>query len=288
MGHNPWPGSYDLWHEPPAVTVPPGSRLAEGDIVSASYYHTALIYNYQVTASLTEPAALEIVEGQLASLQRVFGESGAFRGWMFSHDEIRMHGWDQAPRHGDGSPGADLAFNIQSLTRAANSMAPGARVMVWSDMFDPQHNAAQRDAPYYLVNGDWAGSCEGLDPGVIVLNWNHNRAKRRDSADFFAQRGHRQILAGYYDAPPDGFTDRQWLADLEGVEGVSGVLYTQWGSGYDQLEAWAHHVWGDAPWVTPEPPVAPTAQPTVTAMPTGAATPTTLSGSALILPWAGR
>jgi len=295
MGHAPWPGSFDLWHEMPLIGIPDQSRIAEGDVISASYYQTATIYNHQVTASLTEPAALQIVEGQLASLKRVFGDAGAFRGWMFSHDEIRMHGWDESPRHGDGSPGANLAFNIRALTDAAAVTAPGANVMVWSDMFDPQHNAASRDEPYYLVNGDWSGSWEGLDPGVLVLNWNHSPQKRRASARFFAQRGNRQILAGYYDAPPEGFTDRQWLADLEGIKGISGVMYTQWGSGYDQLEAWADHVWGDAPWVTSEPPEtpAPSMTPlprTPTPAPTAPATdsPEPPNRGPLLLPWAER
>jgi hypothetical protein len=92
-----------------------------------------------------------------------------------------------------------------------------------------------------------------VPPEVVIVNWNHNPEKRRASAQFFSDRGHRQMLAGYYDASPSEFGDRQWLADLEGIPGIEGVLYTQWGSGYDNLEVWAEHVWGDAPaarWTT--------------------------------------
>jgi hypothetical protein len=38
-------------------------------------------------------------------------------------------------------------------------------------------------------------------------------------------------------------------------------MYTQWGSGYANLEAWAEHVWGGAPWVTPTPPSGASATP---------------------------
>jgi len=275
-GRTPWPGSFDLWHEPPVITVPPGSALREGDRVLLSYYHTALIYGGQVAASLLEPRSLEIVAGQLASLRREFLASGAFSGWMLSHDEIRVHGWDEAPKAGSGRPGENLAENLRQVRSAAEALDPAAELYVWSDMFDPFHNAADSAAPYYLVNGNWAGSWEGLSPRMGVVNWNSQPDKRRDSAAFFAGRGHKQILAGYYDQQPGRFGDRAWLADLRGIPGIEGVLYAQWGSGYDNLEAWAQHVWGDAPWVlpTPEAPTAelPTAVPTIAGPPTATST----------------
>jgi len=113
-----------------------------------------------------------------------------------------------------------------------------------------------------------------VPPDVTILNWNHGNA-RRASAEFFAERGHRQVLAGYYDADPANFSDRQWLADLAGVPGITGVMYTQWGSGYDNLEAWARHVWGDAVWVTPTPPSAASSTPSASPTPTATRAPAT-------------
>ena len=61
-------------------------------------------------------------------------------------------------------------------------------------MFDPYHNAVE--GPYYLVNGPWTGSWEGLDKDVMVVNWNYG--KRDQSLKFFADRGqqagHRRLL----------------------------------------------------------------------------------------------
>jgi hypothetical protein len=112
-----------------------------------------------------------------------------------------------------------------------------AEVCVWSDMFDPHHNAV---ASYYLVNGSLFGSWTGLDSKVIVLNW--NEGKRRESVPWFAGRGHRQVIAGYYDGRPDGI--RAWLADDGSVRGLEGAMYTTWEPRYDDLEAFAQAAWG--------------------------------------------
>ncbi len=247
MGRAPWSGSYDLWHQPPRIAVLPGSSLREGDLVSVSYFHMATVYGHQVTASLTEPRVFEICRGQLASLEREFSQDGVFNGWLFGHDEIRVHGWDEAPRAGSGSPGENLALNFGTIYAMARAIEPQSVILTWSDMFDPYHNAADTPQPYYLVNGNWSGSWLGVPGDVMIVNWHHH-ANRRSAAEFFASRGHHQILAGYYDTPPGEFADRQWLADLEGLRGIDGVMYTHWSTGYDNLEAWARHVWGDAPW----------------------------------------
>ncbi len=277
-GNVRWPGDYDLWHVAPPIELAPGSRIADGERVRISWHHIPLIHGEQVTVALNEPAVYDIVETQLASTRRAFERSDAFGGWMLGFDEIRVHGWDEAPAPGDGSPGAALAASIGHVHDLARAIDEHAPLWVWSDMFDPFHNAAERETPYYLVDGDWRGSAQGLDPRIGILNWNRG-ASRRDSASFFGERGHRQILAGYYDASPNRFADRAWLAELTGIPGIDGVMYTQWGSGFDRLEAWAEHVWGDATW-EPWPPegaatatVPPAATATATVAVTGTGTP---------------
>jgi hypothetical protein len=53
----------------------------------------------------------------------------------------------------------------------------------------------------------------------------------------FAELGHKQILAGYYDGPVAAITD--WLRDARPISGVVGVMYTTWCSGYGDLEKFA-------------------------------------------------
>ncbi|PYM09803.1 MAG: hypothetical protein DME18_17410, partial [Verrucomicrobia bacterium] len=76
------------------------------------------------------------------------------------------------------------------------------------------------------------GSWEGLDKEVIVVNWNFG--KRNESLKWFADRGHRQLIAGYYDGPVGQL--REWLTAARGVDGVIGVMFTTWQNRYDQIE----------------------------------------------------
>ena len=85
-------------------------------------------------------------------------------------------------------------------------MLAGATAYTWSDMFDPHHNAVKKD--YYLVAGDLGGSWDGLSKDVVIVNWNFD--KRDASLKFFADRGHRQVIAGYYDADPAQV--KKWLS----------------------------------------------------------------------------
>src|SRR5437764_4077821 len=94
------------------------------------------------------------------------------------------------------------------------------------------HNAHN---DYYLVHGDLAGSWEGLDKNVIVVNWNFGKPDQ--SLKFFADRGNRQIIAGYYDGPVEQVKD--WLDSAAKVKGVVGVMYTTWENKYDDLERFA-------------------------------------------------
>ena len=104
-------------------------------------------------------------------------------------------------------------------------------------MFDPHHNA--KDAPYYLVNGSLAGSWTGLDPDVIVVPWNFET--RAESLRFFTSRGHRQLIAGYYDSDPAKIRD--WLAAAVPVrDSVLGVMFTTWRDDYSQLETFGNEL----------------------------------------------
>ena len=113
-------------------------------------------------------------------------------------------------------------------TRASREVAPKATLYVWSDIFDSNHNARDR---YYLVNGTFAGSWEGLPKDVVVVPWYFGQ--RDASLKWFADRGHRQVIAGHYDSRPERVRD--WLASASNVEGVIGVMYTTWRQQYNEL-----------------------------------------------------
>jgi hypothetical protein len=101
-------------------------------------------------------------------------------------------------------------------------------------MFDPSHNA---HADYYLCGSTLGGSWEGLDRSVRIANWNSGHAA--ESLKFFADRGHKQLLAAYYDNPDWQKQLAGWLKTGSGLPGIDGVMYTTWQHNYADLEAFA-------------------------------------------------
>jgi hypothetical protein len=236
LGIVPWPGEYSVWHDAPRMTVPAGSRLAEGQRVRLSYYHTEIIGDGQVPACMGEPKLTDILRWEAEQVATHCQPDG----YLMSHDEIRIAGWDPSclGETGDRRPGDLLAENVARCVAILREVDPGKQIYAWSDMFDPFHNAREKGS-YYLVRGDgpWYGSWKGLPSDVIVANWNGGgkSAERIASLRHFASLGHRQILAGYYDADPTRITP--WLEDAAQAGGVVGAIYTTWQQKYDDLEA---------------------------------------------------
>ncbi len=237
LGTIPWPGAFTAWHDPPVITVPPGSRIRDGQKVLLSYFHTVLIYQEQVMCCMAEPKVYEILRWQLGQVHRHLQPDGYF----LQHDEIRVQGWDASCRHAGKTPGELLAENVRKCVELVRAEDAGKPIYVWSDMFDPQHNAC-KSGRYYLVKGDgpWYGSWKGLDKDVVIVNWNSDPGKRVESLRHFAGLGHRQILAGYYDGPVAAIGG--WLHDGRDVPGIVGAMYTTWQHRYDDLEAFARQL----------------------------------------------
>lgn len=231
MGNRPWNGSYDLWHEPPLLhtSQPDGTRLR------VSYYHAATVHEDQAMICPSEPRTLELLRDQAKRMH----EAWSARGYMMSHDEIRILNWCEACQRRQLSAGALLADHVRACIRVLREVNPEGRIYVWSDMFDPHHNAHDN---YYLVRGDLAGSWEGLDPGVIIVPWYFE--KRRESLAWFAGRGHHQVIAGYYDAEPARVAD--WLSAAASFTGVEGVMYTTWQNRYEDLAPFARSARGQS------------------------------------------
>ncbi|MFO1077736.1 MAG: hypothetical protein U1E73_08420 [Planctomycetota bacterium] len=228
MGTVPWPGGYEVWHEPPVLRT---KGLRDGAELRVSYCHAITVHDGQVMICPSEPKTLAILKDHMARVHAAFGA----RGYFLSHDEIRVLGRDAACRDRHLDAGGILAQNLRDCTRIAREVAPHARLYVWSDMFDPNHNATK---DYYLVRGDLAGSWDGLEKSVVVAAWYFE--KRDASLAFFHARGNPLLLAGYYDADPQQV--RGWLDAAKAIGGAEAVMYTTWRSNYDDLEAFAQVV----------------------------------------------
>ncbi len=224
MGNVPWRGNYDVYHEPPAIRT----KLADGTRLRVSFYHPMIIYGGSVMIALSEPKTMEMLRDQAERVHKLWNAHG----YVMQHDEIRIMNWDQASMDRKLDAGQILADNIKQCTKILQKVNPAGNIYVWSDMFDPFHNAHDK---YYLVRGNLANSWDGLDPKVIILNWNGGKAA--ESLKFFADRGHRTIIAGYYDAPVDQLDG--WLKATREAGGVDGVMYTTWQNNFSDLEAFA-------------------------------------------------
>jgi hypothetical protein len=147
--------------------------------------------------------------------------------------------WDQACQSRQLTPGQLLADNVRKCTEIIKKLRPDAKIWVWSDMFCPQENAVDE---YYLVNGSLQGSWEGLTPEIGIANWaNHLEGK---NLKWFADRGHEQVLCGYYDG--GGYAIDKWRAAGHGLPGIVGAMYTTWVDNYRDMETWAKSAWGEA------------------------------------------
>ena len=256
MGTVPWRGGFEVWHEPPPIRT----KLPDGTRLLVSWSHAITVLDGQTMICLSEPKTLELLEDECRRIGALFGKNSGTAGtaagsheYFLSHDEIRVLNQDESCRAKKLDAGALLAENARACTKIVRGVDPAAQLWIWSDMFDPTHNAAgpgDGRGSYYLVRGDLRGAWEGLDPAVSIADWNFDR--RDESLAFFAGRGHRLLLAGYYDAPSERIGEIDaWLASARrlvpktpksGAAPPFVVMYTTWQSRYDDLERFAARV----------------------------------------------
>jgi hypothetical protein len=190
------------------------------------------VYGWGIMACMNEPKVMQIARENLAMIHKVIEPDG----YMLPYDEMRHQGWAESCAKAGKPMNKVLADNCKGCIEAIKKEDPNKPIYAWNDMFDPYHNASKTNAAYYLVKGidPWYSSWEGLDKDVIIMNWMSDPAKRKESLKFFADRGHKQILCGYYDAPPENILP--WMKDAGTVPGVGGVMYTTWAQDFKNLE----------------------------------------------------
>ncbi len=228
-------GTFDLYHARPVITIPPGSQITEGQHINVSYYQCAFVLDMQPTVCLTEPAVDTITRDTLQLINDLMDPSEVF----ISVDEMRVANWCGSCTAASTTPGALLADMTGRIETIAHEVNPAWKLLTWSDMYDPNHNA--RDE-YYLVNGTLAESWLGLPAAWDIGNW---LSSSDETLTFFEGRGNRQLLAGYYDEGekvlPDRYYIYDWLTRAKNLNanGVYGAMYTTWANNYEWLEEWA-------------------------------------------------
>jgi hypothetical protein len=212
-------------HDGPAIRVLAGGRIRAGARLRISYYHGTTIHDSQVTVCLSEPKAHEIWDRNA----RLVHDLLAPRKYMMSMDEVRMaNSCETCKRRGLGTAelvGTETARQFNAI----RAIDPKADVYVWSDMYDPNHNARDK---YYLAEGDMTGSWKYLPKDLKIVCWYYE--KRQPSLEFFSRLGFQTLAGAYYDGDtldnPKG-----WLETLDETPGAVGIMYTTWQNKYGLL-----------------------------------------------------
>jgi hypothetical protein len=205
------------------LKIPAGSRIHSGDQLRVSWYHSMLINDSQVTVCMAEPELYEIFDNEA----KLLAEHLHPRRVMLNMDEVRMGGTCQACR--GRNLGELLGECVAKQAQAIRRYSPGARIYVWSDMFDPNHNA---HGNYYLANGDFTGSWEHAPKDIVMAVWGGE--PREKSLLFFSDHGFESLVACYYDA--DNLDEvKGWIGIAEKTPHARGFMYTPWQKKYSLL-----------------------------------------------------
>jgi len=235
LGTYRWSGTYDTRHDPPHIRVTTGSHIKEGERVRLSCYHAVILFTGQVCCSMDDNRVFDLCAEEIRNTRAALSPDGYF----MSHDEIRCAGWEPSQTQNYRTTGELFAFNIKKCYEIANREGGGKPAYVWSDMYDPYHNAR---ADYFLVNNTIAHSWDLLDPNITVMQWGDTNDPAA-GLRFFSGRGNRLMIAAYYDEDVEA-NHTVWMNAAEGVPGIVGVMYTTWNRDYSKLEEFAKVWWG--------------------------------------------
>ncbi|MDQ2686690.1 MAG: carbohydrate binding domain-containing protein, partial [Armatimonadota bacterium] len=149
---NPW----RAYHDAPPIKLTANSRIKDGARLRVSYYHPVVVYEDRVTFCLSEPQIFADWKEEVETANKLYHPDAFF----MEHDEMRVIDQCALCQSKHMTPGELLAWNVHKAAQIIRDVRPDAGIWVWSDMFDPYHNATDH---FYLVNGSLKGSWKGLD-----------------------------------------------------------------------------------------------------------------------------
>jgi hypothetical protein len=211
------------------ITLLPGTRIEKGEELALSFYKTAshtLSWGPQISLCMSNPDLFAHWEEEARALYEVH----TFKKFLLTMDEIRNGGGCELCRKSGKSMAQILGECITKQYELLKRLDPDIEVYIWSDMFDPNHNARNN---YYGVIGDFSGSWKYIPKDIIIVCWYH---KVRDkSLAFFSSKGFRTAGACYYDGD-DLSNPRDWFVSLQKTPGATGIMYTSWRQKYELLD----------------------------------------------------
>ena len=222
--------NFNLWsnfdRENPKIKITQASNIKNGERLRVSWYHPMLIYDSQVSVCMAEEEVYEIFEHEA----KLLWETLNYKKVLLSMDEIRMGGTCKAC---EGKNIAELLGNcVSSQVKILKKFNPDVEVYIWSDMFDPNHNAKNN---YYLVKGDFTGSWNYIPKDLIIAVWGGE--PREKSLEFFLKENFKVIIACYYDSEIEKV--KKWYELSKKFNNILGFMYTTWQKKYDLLKSFS-------------------------------------------------
>jgi len=187
---------------------------------------------------LSHPRVHEIWEEQLVRAKRLYAPIG----WHLWYDEIRVAGVCDRCRASGKTTGQLLTEHARKTIAMFRRVSPGTLLSVWNDMFDPYINAKR---PYYNVKEGFEGTWNAIDRDILIINYTISDElweRSRKSLSFWARRGNRQIVAGYYDhasyrpEPLNAAGERRLIRRAQSIPGLAGFMYSTWRNQFDHLQ----------------------------------------------------
>ncbi|MBL8228128.1 MAG: hypothetical protein JNL98_06610 [Bryobacterales bacterium] len=212
-------------HDMPVIRLMKNTRIAPGTRLRVDYFHGTTVYRDQVNVCMSEDKLYEIWGAQIPLIEKHLTPKRYF----FNMDEIRIGGHCEACKKRKLSMAQILGDNVTRAYNLVRKQNPKAEIFIWSDMFDPNHNARNE---YYMVDGDYTGSWNYIPKDMVIACWYHTR--RDASLAHFSGLGFRTFAGAYYDADtlenPKG-----WLESLDRTPHAIGIMYTTWQQKYGLL-----------------------------------------------------
>lgn len=228
--------------EPYKIKRLPGSRIADGATVYASYDYVSRVNSHNCPYCPSEPLVAEImvraIRNTVACLSPKYVHIG--------HDEPAQMNTDSRCRtrlvNGRRITNAELfAEDVNRLDAAAKEIDPDVRLMMWADAVNPYHNGLQFPT-------DPTADALPLLPKDVILNvwfYGPDQPLRQgaESLRYFGGRGFATTGSPWYNDLCAERWARACLASRLRGEECRGVLYTSWGGHWEALEACANSAW---------------------------------------------
>lgn len=210
------------------LAIPAGSAIREGARLLVTGYSPVTVKDgAQCSTCMSEPRLYELMRRSAQDVRDALHP----KTWFLTMDEVRMGGTCAAC----AARKTDMAHILgDCVTRAhgiIREVSPAARVCIWSDMFNPVHNARGR---VYYCKGSFENAWAYVPKDIVMVDW--YGAKYGESLPFWKEHGFTVIGATYYDAPLENRAGPD-LRELRSYPNVIGAIYTTWRNDYGKLAA---------------------------------------------------